>query len=65
MSDEVVKEKQKKDDTLCIGLDIGTMHLVCSRSDTTDVKVTRNVFLPLDSDDIQISELSDISYVEG
>ncbi|MHA1623477.1 MAG: hypothetical protein ACTSVO_15245 [Candidatus Heimdallarchaeaceae archaeon] len=65
MSEEVVKENPKKDETLCIGLDVGTMHLVCARSDRKDVRITRNVFLPLDSDDIQISELSDISYVEG
>ena len=67
MSEEVVKEKSKKavGDTLCIGLDVGTMHLVCARSDSNDIKMTRNVFLPLDSDDIQISELSEISYVES
>ena len=65
MSEEAVKEQPKKGETICIGLDIGTMHLVCARSDTKDIKVTRNVFLPLDTDDIQISELSDISYVEG
>jgi hypothetical protein len=46
-------------------LDVGTMHLVCARSDTKDVRITRNVFLPLDTEDVQISELSDISYVEG
>jgi len=60
-----VKEQPKKNNTLSIGLDIGTMHLVCARSDKSDVKITRNVFLPLDSDDIQISELSEISYVES
>ena len=65
--EEVVKEQPKKSigDTLCIGLDVGTMHLVCARSDSKNVKITRNVFLPLDSDDIQISELSEISYVES
>ena len=64
---EVAKEQPKTavGDTLCIGLDVGTMHLVCARSDSNDVKMTRNVFLPLDSDDIQISELSEISYVES
>jgi len=65
MSEEVVNEKPKKNNTLSIGLDVGTMHLVCARSDKPDVKITRNVFLPLDTDDIQISELSEISYVEG
>ena len=64
MTDEVKSEKQK-DETICIGLDCGTMHLVCARSDSNDVNITRNVFLPLDADDIQISELSDISYVRS
>jgi hypothetical protein len=41
------------------------MHLVAARSDTDDVKVTRNVFMKLDSEDVQVSELSEISYVEG
>lgn len=67
MPEEVAKEQPKKaaGDTLCIGLDVGTMHLVCARSDSNDIKMTRNVFMPLDSDDIQISELSEISYVES
>lgn len=59
------KPKKKKDDsTLCIGLDCGTMHLVCARSDADKVKVTRNVFLKLSQDDITVNELTDISYVE-
>jgi len=40
------------------------MHLVCSRSDTDEVRVTRNVFLPIDKDDISINKLTDISYVK-
>jgi len=62
---EEAKSELKKDGVVCIGLDCGTMNLVCARSDNDEVKITRNVFLPLDSDDIQISELSEISYVEG
>ncbi len=62
MSDE---GKKKKDDTICIGLDCGTMHLCCARSDSNEIEITRNVFLPLDKDDIQITELSEISYVES
>lgn len=65
MTDEVMKSEKQKDETICIGLDCGTMHLVCARSDSNDVNITRNVFLPLDADDIQISELSDISYVRS
>jgi hypothetical protein len=64
MSNEVKSELKKKDDIICIGLDCGTMHLVCSRSDSDEAKITRNVFLPLDTDDIQISELSEINYVK-
>lgn len=60
------KEKpQPKSKTLCVGLDVGTMHLVVTRSDDNKSKVTRNVFLRLDSEDVSITELSDISYVEG
>lgn len=58
------KDEIKKDPTISIGLDCGTMHLCAARSDSDDVKITRNVFLKLDSDDVQVSELSDISYVE-
>ena len=64
MSNEVKSELKKKDEVVCIGLDVGTMNLVCARSDLDEVKMTRNVFLPLDNDDIQISELSDINYIQ-
>jgi len=66
MSEDIVKEKEKKkekNNTVCVGLDCGTMHLVCSRSDSPEVKVTRNVFLPVDKDDISITKLSEITYV--
>ena len=69
MSENVVKEpevkKAKNQGTVSIGLDCGTMHLVCARSDIDEVKVTRNVFLPVDKDDISITKLSDISYVKS
>jgi len=69
MSEQANPEKaeapKKKDPTISIGLDCGTMHLCAARSDTDEVKITRNVFLKLDSDDIQISELSEISHVES
>jgi hypothetical protein len=67
MSEDIVKEEPKKtkeDNVICIGLDVGTMHIVCSRSDVDEVKVTRNVFLPVDKDDLTINKLSDISYVK-
>jgi len=81
MGDEVVKEnieqkqevvqepvkskKKKEDNVVCVGLDCGTMHLVCARSDIGDVKVTRNVFLKVEKEDVNITKLSDISHVEG
>jgi hypothetical protein len=67
MSEEKPQEavKKEKSKVVSIGLDIGTMHLVCARSDTDDVKITRNVFLKVDRDDISLSQLSNISYVEG
>jgi len=65
VKDETIKKKIKKDSgVICVGLDCGTMHLVCSRSDTDEVRVTRNVFLPIDKDDISINKLTDISYVK-
>ena len=51
--------------TLCIGLDVGTMNIVCAKTDTDKIKMTRNVFLPLSKDEISISELADISYVQS
>lgn len=65
MSEEAKVENKKKDEVVSIGLDCGTMHLVCARSDSDEVRVGRNVFLPLDSNDVQISELSDINYVRN
>ena len=62
---ETSEKNKKKDEIISIGLDLGTMHLVCARSDKKDINITRNVFLPLDDSDIQISELSEISYVRG
>jgi hypothetical protein len=50
---------------VCVGLDVGTMHLACARSDDDEIKITRNVFLPLNTEDVSVSQLSDISYVEG
>ena len=62
----VVKEKKKKGETICIGLDVGTMNLVCARSDRPDIGITRNVFLPINEEDRDlITELSNVSYVES
>jgi len=57
--------EKEKSPILAIGLDVGTMNLCCARSDSDEVKITRNVFLKIDKDDISINQLSNISYVEG
>jgi len=59
------KPKITKSKPISVGLDVGTMNIVCARSDIKEIKMTRNVFLPLNKDDISISELTDISYVES
>ena len=67
MSDEV-KESQEspsKGKIVCVGLDVGTMNLCCARSDSEEIQITRNVFLPLDNEEIHISELSEISYIQN
>jgi len=67
MVDGMIEKKEKKTGTktVSLGLDVGTMNLVCARSDIDDIKMTRNVFLELDPETVNISELTDISYVEG
>ena len=62
---EQPQKQKKRKNIVSIGLDCGTMHLVCARSDSPDVKVTRNVFLPVDKDEINMTHLSSINYVEG
>ena len=64
MSDNKVDEKAKNP-VVSIGLDVGTMHLCCSRSDSNEHKITRNVFLKVDRDDVSLTKLSSISYVES
>ena len=53
----------EKSKVSCIGLDVGTMNIVCARSDSDDIRMTRNVFLEVDKDDIP--DIADISYVES
>lgn len=67
MVDKMIEKKEKKKESkiLCLGADFGTMNLVCARSDSENIKMTRNVFLELDPETVNISELTDISYVEG
>lgn len=67
MTDEVITDvkEEKKDNIVSLGVDCGTMHLCCARSDSKDIRITRNVFLPVEKDDININQLSNISYVES
>jgi len=59
MSEDNVEIKKP----ICIGLDVGTMNLVCTRSDTNETKITRNVFLPVSKDEIGMSDLSELSHI--
>lgn len=63
MSNE--KKETSSNKTLYLGLDVGTGNLCCARSDSDKISITRNVFLPINNDEISISELADISYVES
>lgn len=65
MSEDKTKVENKKPSIVSIGLDAGTMHLCCARSDVDDIKITRNVFLKVDKDDVSLNQLSNISYVEN
>jgi len=70
MSDEEILKENKKeviDDkkVICIGADFGTMNICFARSDSNEIKIVRNAFLSLDSSEIEISELSNINYVES
>jgi actin-like ATPase involved in cell morphogenesis len=65
---EVVKEVDEMvnpNRPIAIGLDVGTMNICAARSDEKDIRITRNVFLKLDPEEINISEMSDISYVSS
>ena len=57
-------EKESKKKVVCLGLDIGTMNIALARNDNEEIKITRNVFLPIDRESISISELTNINYVE-
>ena len=57
--------KKKKDKRLFIGLDCGTMNICCARNDADQIRVTRNVFLPISDESVSMSELSNISYVKS
>lgn len=58
-------EIKKENNILALSCDVGTMNMICARSDTDEIKTIRNVFLPLENDDINISDLSGLSYVKS
>ncbi len=60
------KLEMKSNPIISLGIDIGTMNIVCSRSDNIDnVKITRNVFLKVDKENIAINEMSNINYIDS
>ena len=59
------KKKPKNNKKLTIGFDVGTGTLQAARSDSDNVNIMRNVFLELNKDEISISDLTDISYIEN
>lgn len=64
---ETPKEKpkvEKKSPVLATGLDIGTMTIVFSRSDSDKISITRNMFLKLDSEEVPKQDLKDITHIE-
>lgn len=61
---EIVENIGQKN-VVSMGIDIGTMFIVVSRSDSNDVKVMRNAYLSLDKEEISLSELTDINYVQS
>jgi len=63
--EKLKEENEKLNPPISIGLDIGTMNLVCARSDNENIKMTRNVFLKVDKENISINEMSNINYIEN
>lgn len=66
--DEVERKKEisTKNKKIACGLDIGTMTIILSRSDKPDsVNITRNMFLSVDTDEVPISEFSDMSHIKS
>jgi len=66
MSESITDKKSTSTkNKVCMGIDLGTMYIVVSRSDSKQTKITRNVFLRLDPEEVNISEMSNISYVQS
>lgn len=64
MNIEFEEKPKKGKKTIFVGFDVGTGTLQAARSDSDEINIMRNVFLELDKDEISISDLSDISYIE-
>lgn len=68
MTEEInleLEDSGKKSKILAVGCDCGTMTMQIARSDSKEIRITRNVFLELNKDEINISDLTDINYVEN
>jgi len=68
--DEMIKEKPnvktEKKQSINVGLDIGTMNLCCATNETpkeVKIRMIRNVFLQLDKENVDLSQLSELNYV--
>ena len=57
----VVYEEIKE---VSVGVDIGTMNIICSRSDEKEARVTRNMFLKVDEEDVDLGEMTNLSYIK-
>lgn len=57
--------EKEKNNTLVVGLDVGTGNFCSTRSDTNESKILRDAFLKVDDEDVDLTSLSEISYVKN
>jgi len=60
------ENKNKKENTqvkIATGLDVGTMTLILSRSDSDEMNINRNMFLRVDTDEFGMNDMSDMSFI--
>lgn len=57
--------EEKKNNIICVGLDLGTGFIVSTRSDMDKPKSIRNMFLKLDKEEIELNEMTDITHIES
>lgn len=65
MTEETKKEKKNNNNIICAGVDIGTMSMIASRNDMDKPKSIRNMFMKLDKDEIDLNEMTDISFIRS